>query len=107
MKTWVCSMCLRDGEETKSIGGIRDKPTPCARCGKEYLSQDLHCVWRAATGAMTLAEFVDQVLTVFPEATVEPDNDGQLVIYTNLKLTADESVITFEDVPFVEEDLFS
>lgn len=32
-------------------------------------------------------EFMQRMLNAFPEATVGQDNDGQLVIYTNLRLT--------------------
>lgn len=34
-------------------------------------------------------EFMQRMLNAFPEATVGQDNDGQLVIYTNLRLTGD------------------
>ena len=41
-------------------------------------------------------EFMDKMLAAFPDAEVGQDNDGQLVIYTNLRLTADGSVVSFE-----------
>lgn len=32
---------------------------------------------------MTLDEFMGRMLAAFPNATVDEDNDGQLVVYTN------------------------
>jgi len=34
---------------------------------------------------MTYKEFCDKIHAVLPDATIGEDNDGQLVIYTNLK----------------------
>lgn len=55
---------------------------------------------------MTFDEFMAKVLEAFPEAMVGEDNDGQLVIYTNLRevpvtdltgeQTDDTVVIAFE-----------
>ncbi len=38
---------------------------------------------------MDMPEFMNKMLAAFPEATVDQDNDGQLVIYTNLQLLTD------------------
>jgi hypothetical protein len=35
---------------------------------------------------MTFNEFMQKMLDAFPQAQVGEDNDGQLVIYTNLKI---------------------
>lgn len=34
---------------------------------------------------MTLKELFEQTLVIFPNAAVEGDNEGQVVIYTGLK----------------------
>lgn len=44
----------------------------------------------------TFDSFMQRMLNSFPEATVEQDNEGQLVIYTGLKLTEDDEVTPFE-----------
>lgn len=46
---------------------------------------------------MTITEFMDKMLAAFPDATVESDNDGQLVIYTGLQM------LTSEDNPSIPE----
>lgn len=43
---------------------------------------------------MTLGELMDKVHRLFPNATVDSDFDGQIIVYTNLK----EIVET--DVPY-------
>lgn len=41
---------------------------------------------------MRMYEFMDKMLEAFPNATVDEDNDGQLIIYTNLTMiTSDEN----------------
>ena len=45
---------------------------------------------------MTFDDFMFNVLDFWPEATVEQDNEGQLIVYTNLKLE-DGKVVPFED----------
>lgn len=39
---------------------------------------------------------MDKVRRTFPDATVEEDNDGQLVIYTNLRENEDGNVVSFD-----------
>lgn len=46
---------------------------------------------------MTLDQLLSIILPLMPEATVGEDNDGQLVIYTNLILSDDGKVVTMED----------
>lgn len=46
---------------------------------------------------MTLDEFLSVVLLLIPEAEVGEDNDGQLIIYTNLTLNADGNIETMPD----------
>jgi hypothetical protein len=45
---------------------------------------------------MTFNEMIKVVLEIFPNASIEEDNNGQLVIYTNLRLTANDDVIEFD-----------
>ena len=42
---------------------------------------------------MKFSEFMKQVLPLFPCAEVDADLDGQLVIYTGLQVTADQTVV--------------
>ena len=52
---------------------------------------------------MTFAEFMNKVQTAFPGATVGEDNDGQLIIYTNLR----EQIVSGEEtivIPMDPED---
>jgi hypothetical protein len=37
----------------------------------------------------TIAQFIENVLAIFPRATIDTDNNGQIVIYTDL--TEDEA----------------
>lgn len=48
---------------------------------------------------MTFHEWMNLVLTHFPDAVVEPDNDGQLVIYTNLQLVGHPTYPEGESIP--------
>jgi hypothetical protein len=34
---------------------------------------------------MTFAEFCNKIVSILPDATVEQDLEGQIIIYTNLK----------------------
>jgi hypothetical protein len=45
---------------------------------------------------MTFDEFMEKMLAAFPQAMVETDNDGQLVIYTNLT-EKDGQVVPVDD----------
>lgn len=38
---------------------------------------------------MTIDELLTRVLAIFPEATIGQDNDGQIVVYTNLEMEED------------------
>lgn len=53
---------------------------------------------------MTFDEFMAKMLEAFPEATVEEDNEGQLVIYTNLIMNGDR-VIQFTEGVDMDETL--
>lgn len=46
---------------------------------------------------MDFAELHDRIIAVLPEATFGEDNDGQLVIYTNLMETEDETLVSLDD----------
>jgi hypothetical protein len=45
---------------------------------------------------MTFDDFMSQVLSNFPNAEVTEDDDGQLVIHTNLRMD-NGNVVPFED----------
>lgn len=45
---------------------------------------------------MTMDEFMVTMLNAFPLAQVEEDNEGNLVIYTNLTLDSDGNVVPAE-----------
>lgn len=51
---------------------------------------------------MTEDEFMQKMLEVFPLAEMSQDNDGQIVIYTNLHLARQEDG-EFLIVPFDDE----
>lgn len=46
---------------------------------------------------MNVSEFVDKMLSVFPEASWDIDNDNQVIVYTNLQY------LTSEDNPTIAE----
>ncbi len=45
---------------------------------------------------MTYDELMAAILTILPHATAGEDNDGQLVIYTDMRLDGD-NVVEFEE----------
>ena len=45
---------------------------------------------------MTLTELADMMYGILPEATFGEDNDGQLIIYTNL-LLQDNNLVPFPE----------
>jgi len=46
---------------------------------------------------MTFDEFMELVLGDFPNAEVGQDNDGQLVIYTNMTIAKVDIVVTMDE----------
>jgi len=42
-------------------------------------------------------EFINYMLGAFPKAEWDADNDGQIVVYTNLRLRNDGSVVEFPE----------
>lgn len=46
---------------------------------------------------MTLAELLSIILPLMPEAEVGEDNDGQIVIYTNLIEMPDGTLLTMPE----------
>jgi hypothetical protein len=48
---------------------------------------------------MTMQEFMSLMGEAFPKAEVSQDNDGQLVIHTNLMLLPHPSVAEGDDIP--------
>lgn len=38
---------------------------------------------------MNINEAMRNILAVFPNATIDEDNDGQLIVYTNMKIQGD------------------
>lgn len=53
---------------------------------------------------MTLDELIRKVLEILPESTVGEDNEGQLVVYTNLSVGSDGTLIQFESDDTFDED---
>jgi len=47
---------------------------------------------------MTLDKLVTQITELFPDANIEEDNDGQIVIYTGLEADARGDLRRFEGV---------
>ena len=45
---------------------------------------------------MNFNDFMNKMLNAFPQATVEEDNEGQLVIYTNLREDESGNIVEFE-----------
>lgn len=41
---------------------------------------------------MTLSELLAAILPILPNATLDQDNDGQILIYTNLTLNSDDTL---------------
>ena len=51
-------------------------------------------------GFESMDNFMIHTLEAFPDASVEQDNYGQLVVYTNLTVNDEGAVVTFEeDIP--------
>lgn len=48
---------------------------------------------------MNFDELMTAILKILPEASFDEDNDGQIVIYTNMEETIDGTLI-----PFTEEN---
>ena len=46
---------------------------------------------------MTLDELRQKIESILPGASLEQDNEGQLVIYTGMKLAEDYSVVPLSD----------
>jgi len=46
---------------------------------------------------MTIHKFVAQMITTYPDATLDEDADGQLIIHTGLTFGSDNSVVSMED----------
>lgn len=45
---------------------------------------------------MTLDDLIKEVLDILPEATVGEDNEGQLIVYTNLYVDKDGQIQSFD-----------
>lgn len=43
----------------------------------------------------TFSELVLAITEILPNATFDQDNDGQVIIYTDLELTADDRLVEF------------
>ena len=46
----------------------------------------------------TMDGFMDAVLELLPQATLSEDSDGQIIVHTGLRESADGSVVTAPDV---------
>lgn len=45
---------------------------------------------------MTFDEFYHDMVTTFPDAVCDQDNEGQLIIYTGLQIVADNQVVPLD-----------
>lgn len=45
---------------------------------------------------MTESEMLSQLLKIFPDATLGEDNDGQLIIFTDMRFSG-ENIVPFEE----------
>ena len=46
---------------------------------------------------MTLNEMIEALLAIFPNFTLGEDNSGQLLVYTDVMLTEEDTVVPFKD----------
>ena len=46
---------------------------------------------------MTEQEMLEKVLSIFPNASMGEDNDGQLVIYTDMRIAEDSTIEAMEE----------
>ena len=46
---------------------------------------------------MLLSTAMGKVMDIFPEATCDEDMDGQIIIYTNMRLDDNGNLISFEE----------
>jgi hypothetical protein len=53
--------------------------------------------WQPQTNPETFDDFMGRMLAAFPGAQIEEDNDGQLVIYTNLREVRAGKLEVFDD----------
>lgn len=47
--------------------------------------------------SLNMNTLMGRILAVLPEATFEQDNEGQVVIYTNLRVTDTEALVSMDD----------
>jgi len=47
----------------------------------------------------TFEELMKAVVELLPNATLSEDNDGQIIIFTNLKETGDRRIVNIDEVP--------
>lgn len=45
---------------------------------------------------MNLTDLSNAIRAVLPEASIDMDNEGQLIIYTNLIITDDETLVSLD-----------
>lgn len=53
----------------------------------------------------TFGELVDVICEILPNATFGDDNDGQLIIYTNLHISNDDSLDNMDSTDSVDSAL--
>lgn len=63
------------------------------------MTNEHNAPWTSITsdGTVTFREFMGHVLDTFPFATVDEDNDGQLVVNTGLRATDGGNVVRMDD----------
>lgn len=67
------------------------------------MSSSFGVAQRGDTNPANFDEFMQRMVAAFPDAVVETDEDGQLVIHTNLKCDDDDVISEWEYVDDEQE----
>ena len=70
----------------------------CKCCGS-YVLDTVDCRICGTVREMTFDDLMRRVLAIIPDATLDEDNEGQIVIYTGLEEDARGNIRQFEPPP--------